>query len=114
MAKLSISIPDELKELLDERADKDHVPISHVVSEALRQYFSLPTDDQADRESAAPELAEHLRQVQEYLWDLHFSHERTRSAAANLYYWAQRNGETLGMPPDQEFKKPPWPRPTSS
>ena len=115
MAKLSISIPDELKELLDERADKEHVPVSHVVSEALRQYFALPSDDQVPGRpplSPAPaDLAEQLRQVQEYLCDFHFSYERTRSAAYALYYWAERNGEVLGIPPEDQFKKPPWPKP---
>lgn len=115
MAKLSISIPDELKELLDDRADKEHVPVSHVVSEALRQYFALPVDDQvpkAGSPSPTPaDLAEQLRQVQEYLCDLHFSYERTRSAAYALYYWAERNGEVLGIPPEDQFKKPPWPKP---
>ena len=40
MAKLSISIPDELKVQLDERADAEHVPVSHVVTEALKAYFA--------------------------------------------------------------------------
>ena len=45
MAKLSISIPEELKELLDERAAADQVPVSQVVSEALRRYFELPPEE---------------------------------------------------------------------
>lgn len=109
MAKLSISIPEELKELLDERAESDQVPVSHVVSEALRKYFELPsTEPQAP--AAPPELVEQLQAIQDYLWQLHFSHECCRSAALNLYYWAGRSGETLGMPPDEEMPKPPWPR----
>ncbi len=108
MAKLSISIPDELKALLDEKAGDDQVPVSYVVSEALRSYFSIPSQPPAP--TAAPELAEELRAIKAYLWELHFSHECTRSAALNLYYWAQRSGQTMGMPPEQEMKKPSWPK----
>ena len=39
MAKLSISIPDDLKELLESRAESEKVPVSHVVSDALKAYF---------------------------------------------------------------------------
>lgn len=109
MAKLSISIPDELKELLDGKARADQVPVSYVVSEALRSYFSLPS--QPPTPSAPPGLAEELSVIKAYLWELHFSHECTRSAALNLYYWAQRNGQTMGIPPEQEMKKPTWPKP---
>lgn len=84
------------------------MPVSYVVSEALRGYFSLPS--QPPGPTAPPELAEELRAIKAYLWELHFSHECTRSAALNLYYWAQRSGQTLGMPPEQEMKKPPWPK----
>ena len=106
MAKLSISIPDELKELLDGKARADQVPVSYVVSEALRGYFSLSSQPQ--RPSAPPELTERVQALEAYLWKLHFSHECTRSAALNLYYWAGRNGETMGMPPEQEMPKPTW------
>ncbi len=94
--------------LLDEKASADQVPVSYVVSEALRGYFSLPS--QPPGTSASPELAEELRAIKAYLWELHFSHECTRSAALNLYYWAQRSGQTLGMPPETEMDKPPWPK----
>lgn len=113
VAKLSISIPEELKDLLDERAEADQVPVSHVVSEALRSYFALPpAEPQAPAQAPAvpPELVEQVQAIQDYLWQLHFNHECTRSAALNLYYWAGRNGETLGMPPDEEMPKPPWPK----
>ncbi len=83
------------------------MPVSYVVSEALRSYFSLPSQPQGA--SASPELREQLQAIQAYLWELHFSHECTRSAALNLYYWAQRSGQTMGMPPEHEMKKPPWP-----
>ncbi len=112
LAKLSISIPDELKDLLDERAGADQVPVSYVVSEALRSYFSLPSQPQGA--AASPELAEQLQAIQGYLWELHFSHECARSATLNLHYWAQRNGQTLGMPPDEEMPKPPWPKPAKA
>lgn len=111
MAKLSISIPEELKELLDERAEADQVPVSQVVSQALRKYFELPAEPQTP--TVPVELAEQLRAVQAYLWELHFSHECTRSAALNLYYWAKRNDENMGMPPEEELRKPPWAKPQS-
>ena len=108
MAKLSISIPDELKEKLDERSDAEGVTVSHMVADALKAYFALPP---GPTPPPPPGLAEELRQMQAYLWELHFSHECTRSAALNLYYWAERNGENMGMPPEIEMKKPPWQKP---
>ena len=109
MAKLSISIPEELKELLDERAEADQVPVSQVVAEALRRYFELPTGE-TQTPSAPPELVKQVQAIQDYLWDLHFSHEVTRSASLNLYYWAGREGEYIGMPPETEMAPPPWPK----
>ena len=109
MAKLSISIPEELRELLEERATADQVPVSHVVSEALRRYFELPPEE-AQGSAASPELVKQVQEIQEYLWHLHFNHEMTRSAALNLYYWAGRQGENLGMPPEMIMSKPPWPK----
>ena len=79
-----------------------------MVAEALKAYFALPP---VPTPPPPPELAEQLRQVQAYLWDLHFSHECTRAASLNLYYWAQRSGENMGMPPEQEMEKPPWTKP---
>lgn len=109
MAKLSISIPEELKELLEERATADQVPVSHVVSEALRKYFELPSAE-PQAPAAPPELVKQVQDIQEYLWQLHFSHEMTRSAALNLHYWAHRKGENLGMPPEIIMSTPPWPK----
>jgi len=106
LAKLSISIPDELKAQLDERADAENVPVSHAVTEALRSYFGQPS----------PELppgaeSKEIRKIQEYLWDLYLSYDRTRSSA--LYHWGEREGELLGIPPESSTKKPPWPKPCS-
>jgi len=117
LAKLSISIPDELKQLLEDRAETDKVPVSHVVSEALRAYFALP--EEAPEEPASPTPlspasgAEEIRQIQEYLWELHHSYERTRSSVLVLYHRADQSGENelLGIPPESSFKKPPWPKP---
>ena len=108
MGKLSISIPDELEAQLDERAAAEGMSVSRMVAEALKAYFALPP---GPTPPPPPGLAEELRQVQAYLWELHFSHECTRSTALNLYYWAQRNGENMGMPPEIEMKKPPWQKP---
>ena len=107
LGKLSISLPDELEAELDERAAAEGMSVSRMVAEALKAYFAEPA---VPTPPPPPELAEQLRQVQAYLWELHFSHECTRSTSLNLYYWAQRNGENMGMPPDEEMKKPPWPK----
>lgn len=103
--KISVSMPEKLKVQLDERAEADQVPVSQLVTEAVKAYLGLPSDQAS---SPPLQLAEQLRQMQAYLWDLHFSHECTRATALNLYYWAQRHGETMGMPPENEMPKPPW------
>ena len=107
MAKLSISIPDELKVQLDERADAEHVPVSHVVTEALKAYFAQTT---------TPELppgagGEQIRQMQEYLWDLYLNYERTRSSALAVHHWAVGQEALVGIAPESTMKKPPWPKP---
>lgn len=115
MAKLSISIPDELKQLLEDRAETDKVPVSHVVSEALKAYFALPEEAPEEPVSPTPpgSSLEEIRQLQEYLWELHQSYERTRSSVLVLYHRAEQSGENplLGIPPESSFKKPPWPKP---
>ena len=107
MAKLSISIPDELKVQLDERADAENVPVSHVVTEALKAYFAQPT---------TPELppgagGEQFRQMQAYLWDLYLNYEGTRSSALAVHHWAEGQEALVGIAPQSTMKKPPWPKP---
>lgn len=116
LAKLSISIPDELKDQLEARAESEKVAVSHVVSEALRTYFALPegeTPKKPDSPTPPASGSEEVRQLQEYLWELHQSYERTRSAVLVLYHRAEQDGENelLGIPPESSFKKPPWPKP---
>ena len=94
--KISVSMPEKLKVQLDERAEADQVPVSQLVTEAVKAYLGLPSDQAS---SPPLQLAEQLRQMQAYLWDLHFSHECTRATALNLYYWAQRHGEDFGAGP---------------
>ena len=107
MAKLSISIPDELKVQLDERADAENVPVSHVVTEALKAYFA---------QGPAPELppgagGEEIRKMQTYLWDLYLNYDRTRSSTLALHHWAEGQGGLVGIEPESTMKKPPWPKP---
>lgn len=103
MAKLSISIPDELKAQLDERSEAEGVTVSHMVADALRAYFAQPT---------APGLppgagGDQLRQVQEYLWELYLNDERTRSSALAVHYWAEGQEALVGIAPESTMKKPP-------
>ena len=115
LAKLSISIPDDLDQLLDEKSKAAKIPVSHIVTEALRAYFALPSDTTEAPASPTPlHSSEEIRQLQEYLWDLHQSYERTRSSVLVLYHRAEGQsgeGELLGIPPESSFKKPPWPKP---
>ena len=107
MAKLSISIPDELKVQLDERADAENVPVSHVVTEALKAYFA---------QGSTPELppgggGHEISQMQAYLWDLYLSCDRTRSSTLALHHWAESQGGLVGIEPESTMKRPPWPKP---
>ena len=116
LAKLSISIPDELKEQLEARAESEKMPVSHVVTEALKAFFALPeaeTPEKPDSPTPPASGSEEIRQLQEYLWKLHQSYERTRSAVLVLYHRAEQDGENelLGIPPESSFQKPPWPKP---
>ena len=107
MAKLSISIPDELKAQLDERSDSEGVTVSHMVADALRAYFAQPTIPESP-----PSLGgDQVRQMQEYLWDLYLNYERTRSSAFAVHFWAEGQGALVGFAPESTMKKPPWPKP---
>ena len=117
LAKLSVSIPDDLKELLDARSESEGTPVSHLVTDALRAYFAQGSEEQEKPGPTPPPLAgssEEVRQIQEYLWDLYLSYDRTRSAALALHHWADKEGQgqaVLGIPPESVAKKPPWPKP---
>lgn len=116
LAKLSISIPDELKDQLEARAESEKVAVSHVVTEALRSFFALSQQGASEEPvspTPSPGSSEEIRQLQEYLWELHQSYERTRSSVLVLYHRAEQSGENelLGIPPESSFKKPPWPKP---
>ena len=115
LAKLSVSIPDDLKELLDARSESEGTPVSHLVTDALRAYFAQPAEEERQEvPSPTPPAAgssEEIRQIQEYLWDLHQSYERTRSSVLVLYETALQGGNLAGIPPESSFKKPPWPKP---
>lgn len=118
LAKLSVSIPDDLKELLDARSESENTPVSHLVADALRAYFAQPSEEQQKEEPSPPPpvagSSEEIRQIQEYLWDLYLSYDRTRSAALALHHWADKEGQgqaVLGIPPESTAKKPPWPKP---
>lgn len=116
LAKLSISIPDELKDQLEARAESEKVAVSHVVTEALRSFFALPQQGAPEEPvspTPSPGSSEEIRQLQEYLWDFYLSYERTRASVLALHSWGERSGEMLlGIPPDSNsFKKPPWPKP---
>ncbi len=106
MAKLSISIPDELKGQLDERADAENVPVSHVVTEALKAYFA-----QGSTPELPPGGGQEIRKIQEYLWDLYLGCDRVRSSTLALHYWAEGQGGLVGIEPESTMKKPPWPKP---
>ena len=117
LAKLSVSIPDDLKELLDARSESENTPVSHLVTDALRAYFAQPSEKPEEGHSPTPPVAgssEEIRQIQEYLWDLYLSYDRTRSAALALHHWADKEGQgqsVLGIPPESTARKPPWPKP---
>jgi len=117
LAKLSISIPDDLKALLDARSESENVPVSHLVTDALRAYFGQPLEQQEEpgpTPSSLADSSEEVRQIQEYLWDLYLSYDRTRSAALALHHWADKEGQgqaVLGIPPESAARKPPWPKP---
>ena len=107
MAKLSISIPDELKAELDERSDAEGVTVSHMVADALKAYFSQESTPEPPPGGGGQEI----RKMQEYLWDLYLNYERTRSSALAVHHWAVGQEALVGIAPESTMKKPPWPKP---
>lgn len=53
MAKLSISIPDELQKKTEARAQEKGVTVSHVIAEALEEYFARDASG-APQQAPAP------------------------------------------------------------
>ena len=72
MAKISVSIPDELKEQLDSYADQTGLKRSKAVAHILEEFFSdqarLPASLDSKR---LDEFDEDLDEVQAYLAQLH-------------------------------------------
>ena len=109
MAKISVSISDELKARLDKRAEEDGMAVSHVVSMALKQYLDGPavTPEESQPIGASSEEWDELR---DYLWVLSSSYEQTRNACQNVWQWGCSCGAMLGYPPGPPIPRPPWPR----
>lgn len=106
---MSVSIGDELKARLEERAGREGVPVSQLVSSAVKRYLDEPVPAPPPPPLVKPDSRE-LDQIREYLWQLSFFHERMREVSEGLFLWAGQQGASLGYPPPPTMMYPPWPR----
>ena len=103
MARLTISLPEELKKQLEERATQRRLPVSQVACEALQASLASPAPP-------SPIPGEHGDggtdpEVRRYLSRLVLDLEHVRSTLDEL---ALINGP-LSHPPPTSFLRPPWP-----
>ncbi|MFA5508518.1 MAG: hypothetical protein WC314_24750 [Vulcanimicrobiota bacterium] len=74
MARISASIPEDLKDELYQAANDSGQPISHIIVEALRVHFNSPTGgvrasggDSSRVESRLTELTSEIQSLKEHL-----------------------------------------------
>jgi predicted transcriptional regulator len=105
VARITVSLPQELKDRLDAYAAERQLPISQVVAQALEQLFDPsrqpapePGADEAAR-AYAGELAAHVESLRRVLWEV--------SGRVSNPFYPLMNQVPGPLPP------PAWPGPES-
>ena len=89
MAKISASLPDELKARLDTYMKETGLGVSDVVQKALEQLFSDATPDQPPAPPTPPPATSGLDQVaRDYVLNLAIHVDNMRKAMASAGLWA--------------------------
>jgi len=109
MAKMSISLPDELKARLQAYAQEHSLSDSETVQQALEAFLDgspvePPTPPPGPSDWAAP-----IAQIQKYVAALAANHEQVRSAMQLISQMSAPQGVYIPCPPP--VGPPPWPGP---
>ncbi len=124
MARITISLPDELKAQLDASAEKQGISVSEVAQHALQKFFNAPQNPTppvppTPVPSPLPvnsEMAERLACLEKYVASMAYESEAIRQGLGNVSaYFQQQFFLAIPCPPPIEpptwqHTPPPWMR----
>lgn len=129
MARITISLPDELKAQLDASAEKQGISVSEVAQHALQKLFNAPQNPApapptpvppAPTPSAPPanqDTIERLARLEKYVASLAYESEGIRQGLGSVSAYFQQS-LFLAIPcpppiapPDWPHTPPPWMQP---
>lgn len=101
MAKISVSLSDELKARLDAHAQEHSETVSDVVQKALESYLDGPKPPTDDHQADA-----RIPQLQQYVTRLAQNHEQVRASMQLISQLTAPQGVYIPCPPPLD--PPPW------
>ncbi len=107
MGRITISIPDELEELLDAYAVDKGVPVSQVVAQALSRFLQAPGEP-GPVPSPPPRRDEDLVDLQEYVALLGVFTERLRQTLETVVLFCPGTPPGTGVRIPRPLPPPPW------
>lgn len=102
MAKISVSLSDDLKARLDAHAQEHNETVSDVVQKALESYLDGSTPPPAEDDQAGPQI----RELQQYVAQLAKNHEQVRASMQLISQMSAPQGVYIPCPPP--LGPPPW------
>lgn len=122
MAKISVSLPDELKAQLSAYAQDHGQGVSDVIQAALKAYFKPAQPHQPPPQPPAPlpppqppvqdqQMAAKVKQLEDHVSLLTYQAEHMRQGLGQVTCAFKRNWGLL-IPCPQAITEPPWPHTT--
>ena len=113
MARITISLPDALKDQLDATAEARNISVSELVQQALKNLFAAPPNPPpAPPPAPKPQpvdaaALERLAQLEKHVAALSYEAEHLRQGMGTISGYFQNLGLSLPYPPP--IKPPAWP-----
>ena len=116
MARITISLPDNLKTQLDENAQALHVSVSELVQHALNRFFAPPAEpEQPANQPPAPgpqpqdpAMLQRMQALEKYVAAMSYESEAMRQGLFGVAAYFQQN-LFLNIPCPPPIEPPPWP-----
>ena len=115
MARITISLPDALKDQLDATAEARNISVSELVQQALKNFFAAPptVPEQPTTQPPVPqpintEIADRLARLEKYVASLGYETEATRQGLWGISAYFQQ-ALCLEIPCPPPIEPPPWP-----
>lgn len=104
-AKISISLPDDLKARLDAYAEEHQQSVSQVVQDALQRFLDGPATPPTPPPDSG-HLTHDVQQLQLYVSALAANHEQVRASLQLISEMSATQGVFIPCPP--QLAAPPW------